>query len=280
MELERGVGDRIQFGDFEFDSGTGDLRRRDGVKVDRLPPQPAKLLTLLAGRRGAILTREEIREQIWPNTHVDFDASLHFCVRQLREALGDSGTEPRYVKNVPRRGYQLIPDVTDISNPIAAPPSRRWLMIAALVVAVAVSVAGVLVTGTWPTNSVPRLRIAIMPFEAPIAEWVLDSLSQRAGQSAGLVGPTTTSAYAASDEGLRRLAADYRVDYIVNGRPVDADGSMRSTSAKATADGLLVEVIRVSDGVHVWVRRYDNLADRQRIGEDISSHVAAVLKLP
>jgi DNA-binding winged helix-turn-helix (wHTH) protein/TolB-like protein len=268
MELERGVGDRIQFGDFEFDSGTGDLRRRDGVKVDRLPPQPAKLLTLLAGRRGAILTRDEIREQLWPNTHVDFDASLHFCVRQLREALGDSAVESRYVRNVPRRGYQLIADVAEVGNRPVAPRSRRRLM-AALVIAVMAALAGAWLKGAWSTNGVPRVRIAIMPFEPPIAEWVLDRLSQIAGESAGIVGPTTTSAYAASDSGLRRLATDYRVDYIVNGRPVEADGNMR----------LLVEVIRVSDGVHVWVRRYDDLADRRRIGEDISSHIAAVLKL-
>jgi TolB-like protein len=173
----------------------------------------------------------------------------------------------------------LIPDVTEIGHRTAALRSRRQL-IAALVAAVVAAVTGVLVTGPWPTNAVPRVRIAIMPFEAPIAEWVLDGLSQLAGQSAGLVGPTTTSAYAASDDGLRRLAADYRVDYIVNGRPVQAEGDMRSTSAKATADRLLVEVIRVSDGVHVWVRRYDDLADPRRIGEDISSRVAAVLKLP
>jgi len=268
MNEDRGVADRIQFGDFEFDSGSGDLRRRDGVKVDRLPPQPAKLLALLADRRGDILTREEIREQIWANTHVDFDASLHFCVRQLREALGDSATEPRYVKNVPRRGYRLIPDVTQISNRAVAPPSRRRL-VAALVVAVAAAVAGVFVKGARSTTGAPLVRIAIMPFEPPISEWVLDRLSQLAGDSAGIVGPTTTSAYAASDDGLRRLAADYRVDYIVNGRPVEADG-------KAL---LLVEVIRVSDGVHVWVRRYDDLADRRRIGDDISRHVAAALEL-
>ncbi|HEY7191460.1 MAG TPA: hypothetical protein VH436_33140 [Vicinamibacterales bacterium] len=113
------------------------------------------------------------------------------------------------------------------------------------------------------------MRVRLAPRSDPIAEWVLDRLSEIAGQSAGIVGPTTTSTYAASDSGLRRLATDYRVDYIVNGRPVEADGRMR----------LLVEVIRVSDRVHVWVRRYDDLADRRRIGEDISRRVAAVLKL-
>lgn len=272
------MGDRIQFGEFEFDAHSGELRRRDGVRVGRLPPQPAKLLALLAGRRGGILTRDEIREQIWPDTHVDFDASLHFCVRQLREALGDSAAEPRYVKNVPRRGYRLITDVTDIGERTGGRDSRRRV-IAALIVAVTAAVAGLLVKGAWSPLGVPRVRIAIMPFEAPIAEWVLDQLSQLAGTSVGIIGPTTTSAYAAAEGGLRRLATDYRVDYIVNGRKVEADGEMRSTSAKATADGLLVEVIRVADGVHVWVRRYDDLADRRSIGEDISRHVAGVLKL-
>jgi len=274
------VGDRIQFGEFEFDAQSGELRRGDAVTVERLPPQPAKLLALLARRRGSILTRDEIREQIWPNTHVDFDASLHFCVRQLREALGDSAAEPRYVQNVPRRGYRLIPDVTEVAARTAAPQSRRRVVIAAIVLVVTAVVAGLLVKGAWSRDGAPGLRIAIMPFEAPIAEWVLDHLSQLADRSVGIIGPTTTSAYAASEGGLRRLAADYRVDYIVNGRKVEADGEMRSTSAKATADGLLVEMIRVSDGVHVWVRRYDDLADRRRIGEDISRHVAGVLKLP
>jgi DNA-binding winged helix-turn-helix (wHTH) protein/TolB-like protein len=273
------VGDRIQFGEFEFDADSGELRRRDHVTAERLPPQPAKLLALLARRRGAILTRDEIRDQIWPNTHVDFDASLHFCVRQLREALADSAAEPRYIQNVPRRGYRLIPEVTDVGAPAASSYSRRRVIAAFVVVAAAV-VAGLLVKGAWFPQRAPLTRIAIMPFEAPIAEWVLDHLSQLADQSVGIVGPTTTSAYSGSEDGLRRLAADYRVDYIVNGRKVEAAGDTGSASAKASADLLLVEVIRVSDGVHVWVRRYDDLADRRRIGEDISRHVASVLKLP
>jgi TolB-like protein len=68
---------------------------------------------------------------------------------------------------------------------------------------------------------------------------------------------------------VRRLAADYRVDYVLNGRPLDGDGRR-----------LLIELIRVSDGVHVWVRPYDDLADSRGIGRDISRHIARVLELP
>ncbi len=266
------MADRFHFGEFEFDPGSGGLRRRDGATAERLPPQPARLLALLADRRGDILTREEIRQELWSDTHVDFDASLHFCVRQLRAALGDSGAEPRYVQNVPRRGYRLIPDVTVVTEtgePAVPTRSRRWT-IAALVVVVTAAVAGFLYSMAGSPDGSPRVRIAIMPFEPPIAEWVLEHLSQLAGQSAGIVGPATTSAFAGSDDGLRRLAADYRVDYIVNGRHVVGNGVTH----------LLVEVIRVSDGVHVWVRPYDDLTDRRRIGEEISRNIARVLHLP
>jgi DNA-binding winged helix-turn-helix (wHTH) protein/TolB-like protein len=266
------MADRFHFGEFEFDRASGDLRRRNEATAERLPPQPARLLALLAERRGGIVTRDEIRHQLWSETHVDFDASLHFCVRQLRVALGDSGAEPRYVQNVPRRGYRLIPDVTVVTEtgePAVPVPSRRW-MIAALAVVVPAAVAGLVYGIAGSSDGSPAVRIAIMPFEPPIAEWVLEDLSQAAGQSAGIIGPATTSAYAGSDDGLRRLAADYRVDYIVNGRHVDRNGNTH----------LLVEVIRVSDGVHVWVRPYDDLADGRRIGEQISRNVTRVLQLP
>ena len=266
------MADRLHFGEFEFDPGSGDLRRRDGATAERLPPQPARLLALLADRRGDILTREEIRQELWSDTHVEFDASLHFCVRQLRAALGDSGAEPQVRPECPRRGYRLIPDVTvttETGDPAVPTRSRRWTL-AALAVVVTAAVAGFFLSIAGSPDVSPRVRIAIMPFDPPIAEWVLEHLSQLTGQSAGIVGPATTSAYAGADDGLRRLAADYRVDYIVNGRHVAHNGDTH----------LLVEVIRVSDGVHVWVRPYDDLADRRRIGEEISRNVARVLRLP
>ena len=266
------MADRFQFGEFEFDPGSGDLRRRDSASVERLAPQPAQLLGLLAERRGDLVSRDEIRERLWPDTHVDFDASLHFCVRQLRTALGDSAAAPKYVQNVPRRGYRLVPEVTpltEVAEPRTTAPSRRTLTMVALA---AVSVAAIAATyyyGTRAAQESQAVRIAIMPFQAPVAEWVLEDLSRLAGDSAGIVGPTTTSAYTASDAGVRRLAADYRVDFVLNGRFLDADGRR-----------LLIELIRVSDGVHVWVRPYDDLADSRRVGRDISHHVARVLELP
>jgi DNA-binding winged helix-turn-helix (wHTH) protein/TolB-like protein len=266
------VATRFRFGEFEFDPENGELRR-DGAPPQRLQPQPARLLRLLADRRGAMVTRDEIRDALWPDTHVDFDASLHFCIRQLRSALGDSATDPRYIQNVPRRGYQLMAPVSDA----AAAESRSLPMtgtgrfrprvaIALVFVLAAVSVAAFFYGQARQGEPV---RIAIMPFEPPIAESVLAELSQLAGDSVGIVGPTTTTAYAGSDADFRRLAREYRLDYIVNGRPLRPEAAYR----------LLVEVIRVSDGVHVWVGRYADLADSRSIGREISQEVVRVLAL-
>jgi len=266
--------DRFRFGEFEFDAGSGELRQLDGNRAQQLPPQPAKLLHLLADHRGAVVTRDEIRQRLWPGTHVDFDASLHFCVRQVRTALGDSATQPRYVQNVPRRGYRLIPEVTRVEE-AGAPVlkrrlvSRRWVLVAMGLVVASLVAAGYRY-GIRSAQDAPRMvRIGIMPFQAPIAESILEDLAANSGPSVGLVGPTTTSAYAGSNANLRRLADDYRLDYIVNGRLLGQAGAPR----------MLAELIRVSDGVHVWVRPYEDLTDGRRVGREISHHVARVLKL-
>lgn len=268
--------DRYRFGEFEFDAGSHELRRADGGDVQRLAPQPAQLLQLLAERGGAVVTREEIRQRLWPETHVDFDASLHFCVRQVRAALGDSANEPRYIQNVPRRGYRLMPPVggaaVEAQTPTVAVPSSGWKRrwgVATLAIALAAAAAVKYYDTLRADSDDPTIRIAIMPFESRIAEQILQDLSAIAGDDVGLVGPTTTSAYAQGDAGVQRLAADYRLDYVINARPISPDGKRR----------VLAELIRVSDGVHVWVRPYADLSDGQRIGQEISANVARVLKL-
>jgi DNA-binding winged helix-turn-helix (wHTH) protein/TolB-like protein len=263
------VGDRFRFGEFEFDADSQELRRADGSDVQRLAPQPAQLLHLLAARGGGIVTRDEIRQTLWPETHVDFDASLHFCVRQVRAALGDSASEPRYIQNLPRRGYRLVPAVTAFESVAARPPRRRAIAVALLVLVLAVAGAALYYGGTGGVDGPPPVRIAIMPFEPPIGERILEDLSAIAGDAVALVGPTTTSAYTGSDTDLRRLAADYRIDYVVNARPLGAGGR----------PPVLAELIRVSDGAHVWVRSYDDLADGRRVAQDISRQVARALKL-
>jgi DNA-binding winged helix-turn-helix (wHTH) protein len=101
------VPDRLRFGPFELHTRLSELRR-DGRRL-KLQPQPFKLLVLLASRAGTLVTRDEIREALWPDgTYVDFDQAVNFSVRQVREVLGDSAERPVFIETVPRRGYRFI----------------------------------------------------------------------------------------------------------------------------------------------------------------------------
>jgi len=97
----------LHFGPFELDLRSGELRRAGALL--KLQPQPFKVLALLAGHPGELVTREEIQHEVWPaGTFVDFEQSLNFCVRQIRSVLGDSALTPRYIETLPRRGYRWI----------------------------------------------------------------------------------------------------------------------------------------------------------------------------
>jgi len=99
-----------RFGLFELDLSAGELRK-SGVKL-RLQGQPFQVLALLLERAGEVVTREELQQKLWPSdTFVDFDHSLNTAINKVREALGDSAGNPRYVETLARRGYRFIAPV-------------------------------------------------------------------------------------------------------------------------------------------------------------------------
>jgi cholera toxin transcriptional activator len=117
-----------RFGVFELDLAAGELRK-NGAKL-RLQEQPFQVLALLLERAGDVVTREELRQKLWPaDTFVDFDHSLNTAVNKLRETLGDSASSPRYIETLARRGYRFIAPVqtessADMSS-AASPPGPR-----------------------------------------------------------------------------------------------------------------------------------------------------------
>ena len=111
---------RIRFGKFEADLRTGELRK-SGIRL-KLPGQPFKLLTVLLTRSGELVTREDLRTQLWgEGTIVDFDHSLGSAIAKLREVLGDSPTSPRFIETLSRRGYRFVAPVEPIFD--SAPPT-------------------------------------------------------------------------------------------------------------------------------------------------------------
>jgi cholera toxin transcriptional activator len=109
---------RYRFGVFEADAGTGELRRK-GVRV-KLHAQPFQLLLLLLEQPGAMLTRDQICRELWPdNTFVDYEHGVNSAVNRLREALGDKASNPRFVETLARRGYRFVAPVERL-DPVAA----------------------------------------------------------------------------------------------------------------------------------------------------------------
>ena len=125
MPNDRNHSGLVRFDLFELDLQSGELRRR-GRPV-RFQPQPFKVLATLVSNPGKLITREELRNQVWQGTtFVDFEQGLNFCVRRIRTALGDDADAPRFIETVPRRGYRFIAAVEHIGvNPeVASEPAN------------------------------------------------------------------------------------------------------------------------------------------------------------
>jgi DNA-binding winged helix-turn-helix (wHTH) protein/Tol biopolymer transport system component len=169
---------KISFGVYEIDRDAMELRKR-GVLI-RLQEQPFKVLSILAERPGEIVTREELQEQIWGKTIVDFDQSLNKAVNRIREALNDSAGTPQYIETIPRRGYRFIAPVAAASAaeaPVAAMPENqpatelppkarsapspsRIPLLAALVIAALLAVIGVFAILRWRPSRSPASQEA------------------------------------------------------------------------------------------------------------------------
>jgi DNA-binding winged helix-turn-helix (wHTH) protein/tetratricopeptide (TPR) repeat protein len=136
----------VRFGTFQADLQTGELRK-NGHKVP-LQGQPFQVFTILVQHSGKLVTREELRQKVWPeDTFVDFDHGLNTAITKIRTALGDDADNPRFVETMPRRGYRFIAPVDSHPQPGIVPvrSSRiQWVMIAWLVSVAALAMAGYL----------------------------------------------------------------------------------------------------------------------------------------
>ena len=175
----------IQFGVFEVDLRAGELRR-SGARV-KLQEQPFQILALLLERPGEVVTREELQTQLWPaDTFVDFDHSLNAAVRRLRDALGDSAENPRFVETVARRGYRFLapvngmPPAVDAEVPVPPlKPARTWWIAAPALVLLLVGVGLGLFVGrrasrpSPPSIPIAERRLTANPSEYPVSNAAL-----------------------------------------------------------------------------------------------------------
>ena len=175
----------VCFGSFEVNLTTGELRKQ-GIRL-KLQDQPFQVLTMLLARPGQLVHREEIRQKLWPSgTFVDFDNGLNAAINRLREALGDSAENPRFIETHPRRGYRFIAPVERLNGntvpvteakPEPRPPrSKQWLWV---VSAFAVAMLLLAAIGAWRFYHSPK---AALNFAA--RDWVLISrFENRTGEA-------------------------------------------------------------------------------------------------
>jgi len=163
----------VRFGTFEVDLPAGEVRK-GGVKL-KLTGQPFQVLAILLKRPGEVVTREELQKQLWPDTFVDVDHNLNTAINKIREVLGDSAENPRYVETLPRRGYRFIGELERLVQPIVAvKPDRRshsreaWLKITAAGLAIAGFALGALAFYRWHRQERPQGQTAmnVLPFTA------------------------------------------------------------------------------------------------------------------
>jgi DNA-binding winged helix-turn-helix (wHTH) protein/TolB-like protein len=270
----------VRFGTFEFDAETGELRRtgtagRAGVV--RLEPQPARALAALVARPGEIVTRDQLKTAIWgDDTHVDFDRGLAYCMTQVRSALGDSADNPRFVETLPRRGYRFIAPVAgesagELAARTSGPPyeggargeggtrndtrSRRWLLAAMVAAAVILTAAAF-----WWSRDRPVLAVAVFDNETGNPAWdaqtaaLSDAIVIHLGtldlSRIGIIGNTSEVRMPRETRDLDAIRAQTGASFVLLGQLQTTD----------TGHRLLTHIIRLEDGRHVWVKRYDRPA--------------------
>jgi eukaryotic-like serine/threonine-protein kinase len=245
----------LRFDVFELDTAAGELRRQ-GDRV-KLPPQPFRVLELLVRRGGEVLTRADIRERIWSDSFVDFEQGLNFCIRQIREALGDTADAPRFIETLPRRGYRFL-------LPVETPPAVEPKAIRSLIV--------------LPFRMLrPDPSTDFLAFSLP--EALTTSLS--ALKSVVVRSSLAASRFAAGTQDLKTIAAEAHVDLIVTGTLLSTGDEIR-VSAQLTdaATGTLMCSHSTQTSIGHVFRLQDELTECvvEALSLQLTSHERRILR--
>ena len=284
-----------RFGPFELNFEKGQLFRF-GIPI-RLQPQSFKVLTLLVARRGEVVTREEIQQQIW-GSHliVDSEQGLNFCIRRIRTALGDSYETPRYIETVPRRGYRFIAPLQVLGRPL--PPEEtspnllsrfrlraraRRFRIIALAVAAVLLVAAYLLWGRFGQQgkALPEtIRLAVLPFvnmsDSPEQEYFADGMTEALItalseiESLRVISRMSVMPYKGAQQPLPVIARELGVQILVEGSVLRAEGRVRITA----------QLIDAAKDENLWAQDYErDLRDVLALQSEVAQTIAQQVRI-
>jgi DNA-binding winged helix-turn-helix (wHTH) protein/tetratricopeptide (TPR) repeat protein len=270
----------VRFGSFVFDLESGELTRQ-GRRI-ALQDQPARVLGLLVVRAGNLVTRDDLRQTLWPgDTFVEFETAIAVAINKIRRALGDSATHPRFVETVPKHGYRFLADVHVVTTSVPRALSRtpqseappRFLLsspslLGVVVLMIAASVGGVALSKRPPLDAVANpLSLAVMPFRADAAGLrenvgveIGDAIAKRIVPLTGIrVIPWVDSASAAG------------VDAVL-------EGTLRASADRVDVS---IELVRTKDRSTWWRERFEVAkTEIPSIENRVAERVAARLNLP
>jgi TolB-like protein/DNA-binding winged helix-turn-helix (wHTH) protein len=278
----------IRFGTFEVDLQAQELRK-GGLKL-KLTGQPFQVLAILLEHPGQVVTREELQKRLWPDTFVDVDHNLNTAINRIREALGDSRDNPRFVETLSRRGYRFTGELnprTPKEEDASARRQRRPIR-SAVVASIAIMAIPILLillnVGGWRdrlfTPFSPIQALAVLPFEnpssAPEQEYFSDGMTEALIAELGkLGGPRVISRrsvmqFKGSKKSLPQIARDLGVDAIVEG------------TLERTGDRVFVSVhlAQAFPERLVWASQYDRaIRDTPTLQSEIARAVADEIKV-
>ena len=297
---------RLRFGVFEADPRIGELTKQ-GKRLP-LQEQPFQLLAMLLERPGELVSREELRAKIWPQTIVDFDHGLNKAISKIRDALGDSAENPRFIETVARRGYRFLADVAIVQDgppetaagdaavqADAGPLARReagtssrrppralaWRLFGfGLALVLAAALSWILYTSK---NSAPTIRsLAVLPLknlsgdvsQDYFTDGMTEELITQLGQISALrvISSTSVMLYKDVDKPLAEIARELSVQAVVEGSVLRSGDRVRITA----------QLIRVPADEQMWAHSYegdlhDTLTLQSKVAQAIAEQIRATL---
>ena len=306
-----------RFGLFEADSRTGELKKQ-GRRI-KLRGRPFDILVLLLARRGDVVARDELRRQLWPaDTFVDFDHGLNSAMNRLRDALGDSAENPRFIETLPKRGYRFIAPIDVVETPAAAGsslpaarsapenvpaietmtartsegrstalqisvPSRLVLVLASGALIVAVVLAMLYLRVGRTSQSAPsRMTLAVLPFENLTndsdQEFFSDGFTEEMIAELGKLDPDHLGVIARTTTMLYK-GARKSVGQIT--RELGVNYVLEgSVRRAANRVRITAQLVQTSDMTHLWAESYDrDVSDVLGIQSEVAMKIAHSLAL-
>src|SRR6201984_1061998 len=316
MSKSTNPSERARFGTFELNVRTGELISIGTEPVEPasakvlLREQPFRILRILVERQGQIVSRQEIRQILWPNdTFVDYDRSINVAIAILRKSLADDADHPKYIETLARRGYRLIAPVEWQQNSTTAqsqlgslagtlstvegpmgerePGAPKYWGKAAVVAAcvVILVVAGYMTWRHFRTTARARsekIMLAVLPFENltgdttkeyladGLTEETISELGRMKPEQLGVIARTSVMGYKYKDTRLDQIGRDLSVQYVLENSLRESGNHIRLTS----------QLIQVKDQTHLGSRDYDYPAkDILTIEDDVAKAVAQEIRL-